>query len=53
VCICGCSTCGELPAGVPSGQAGPRLIAFSGLLMTQTVQAHLNHEAAPSLVAAA
>jgi transposase len=33
VCACGCSTCGELPAGVPSGQAGPRLIAFSGLLM--------------------
>jgi transposase len=33
VCVCGCSTCGELPAGVPSGQAGPRLIAFSGLLM--------------------
>ena len=33
VCACGASTCGELPAGVPSGQAGPRLIAFSGLLM--------------------
>ena len=33
VCSCGCSTCGELPDGVPSGQAGPRLIAFSGLLM--------------------
>lgn len=33
VCSCGCSTCGELPAGVPSGQAGPRLIAFAGLLM--------------------
>ena len=32
-CSCGCSTCGELPLGVPSGQAGPRLIAFSGLLM--------------------
>jgi transposase len=32
-CVCGSSTCGELPAGVPSGQAGPRLIAFSGLLM--------------------
>lgn len=32
-CGCGCSTCGELPAGVPSGQAGPRLVAFSGLLM--------------------
>lgn len=33
ICSCGCSTCGELPAGVPSGQAGPRLVAFSGLLM--------------------
>lgn len=33
VCECGCSTCAELPSGVPTGQAGPRLIAFSGLLM--------------------
>jgi transposase len=33
VCSCGCSTCGPLPPGVPTGQAGPRLIAFSGLLM--------------------
>jgi len=33
VCSCGCSTCGELPARVPSGQAGPRLIAFVALLM--------------------
>jgi transposase len=33
VCRCGCSTCGDLPPGVPTGQAGPRLIAFSGLLM--------------------
>jgi transposase len=33
VCACGCSTCGDLPDGVPTGQAGPRLIAFSGLLM--------------------
>lgn len=33
VCRCGCSTCGALPAGVPNGQAGPRLIAFAGLLM--------------------
>jgi transposase len=32
-CSCGCSTCGALPAGVPTGQAGPRLIAFAGLLM--------------------
>jgi transposase len=33
VCSCGCSTCGELPPGVPSGQAGPRLIAFTALLL--------------------
>jgi transposase len=33
VCACGCSTCGALPVGVPSGQAGPRLTAFAGLLM--------------------
>ena len=32
-CACGSSTCGELPEGVPTGQAGPRLIAFAGLLM--------------------
>ena len=30
---CGAVTCGELPAGVPRGQAGPRLIAFTALLM--------------------
>jgi transposase len=29
----GCSTGGVLPAGVPTGQAGPRLIAFAALLM--------------------
>lgn len=33
VCTCGCSTCGQLPDGVPTGQAGPRLIAFAALLM--------------------
>jgi transposase len=33
VCACGTSTCGALPPGVPTGQAGPRLIAFAGLLM--------------------
>jgi len=33
VCSCGCSTCGELPKGVPAGQAGPQLIAFTALLM--------------------
>lgn len=32
-CVCGCSTCGPLPTGVPTGQAGPRLTAFAGLLM--------------------
>jgi transposase len=32
-CSCGCSTCGELPQGVPTGQAGPQLIAFTALLM--------------------
>ncbi len=30
---CGETTCAELPPGVPQGQSGPRLIAFSGLLM--------------------
>ena len=30
---CGTSTCGALPPGVPSGQSGPRLVAFSALLM--------------------
>jgi transposase len=33
VCSCGCSTCGELPKGVPTGQAGPQLIAFTAILM--------------------
>jgi transposase len=30
---CGETTCGPLPAGVPHGQAGPRLVAFVALLM--------------------
>jgi transposase len=30
---CGESTCGPLPPGVPSGQAGPRLVALTALLM--------------------
>lgn len=30
---CGITTCGTLPEGVPSGQCGPRLAAFTGLLM--------------------
>ena len=30
---CGETTCAELPAGVPQGQSGPRLMAFTSLLM--------------------
>jgi transposase len=30
---CGATTCAELPPGVPSGQAGPRLVALAALLM--------------------
>jgi transposase len=30
---CGETSCGELPAGVSTGQAGPRLVALSALLM--------------------
>ena len=30
---CGETTCAELPEGVPQGQSGPRLIAFTALLM--------------------
>jgi transposase len=30
---CGVTTCAALPPGVPSGQAGPRLIALTALLM--------------------
>lgn len=30
---CGETTCAELPVGVPTGQSGPRLVAFVGLLM--------------------
>jgi transposase len=30
---CGATTCADLPAGVPTGQSGPRLVAFAGLLM--------------------
>jgi len=32
-CSCGATTCGALPAGVPTGQSGPRLIAFTATLM--------------------
>jgi len=30
---CGETTCASLPEGVPTGQSGPRLVAFVGLLM--------------------
>ena len=30
---CGETTCAQLPAGVPQGQSGPRLMAFTALLM--------------------
>jgi transposase len=30
---CGTTTCAALPPGVPEGQSGPRLVAFTGLLM--------------------
>ena len=30
---CGETTCAELPLGVPEGQSGPRLMAFTALLM--------------------
>jgi transposase len=30
---CSTSTCGQLPAGVPHSQAGPRLVALTALLM--------------------
>jgi transposase len=30
---CGTTTCADLPPGVPTGQSGPRLVAFAGLLM--------------------
>lgn len=30
---CGETTCAPLPAGTPAGNSGPRLIAFTGLLM--------------------
>jgi transposase len=32
-CTCGATTCASLPSGVPRGQSGPRLIAFTALLM--------------------
>lgn len=32
-CRCGVTTCAALPSGVPTGQFGARLLAFTGLLM--------------------
>ena len=32
-CRCWATTCADLPAGVPVGQSGPRLVALTGLLM--------------------
>ena len=32
-CRCGETTCAALPPGVPRGQSGPRLVAFTALLM--------------------
>ena len=32
-CPCGTTTCAALPPGVPGGQAGPRLIALTALLL--------------------
>jgi len=43
-CSCGTTTCGVLPAGVPSGQSGPRLIAFTATLMAHFRQS--KHRAA-------
>jgi transposase len=53
------TTCAPLPPGVPSGQSGPRLVAFAGLLMAyfrqskrrtaQFMQTLLNQPCCPSL----
>lgn len=32
-CKCGCSTCAELPEGVPEHTSGPRLVAIASILM--------------------
>lgn len=32
-CSCGCTTCGELPVGVPDHCSGPRLVAIAALLL--------------------
>jgi transposase len=57
---CGEMTCAELPAGVPCGQSGPRLIAFATILMAYFRQSKrrtamflgslLNQPCCPSLV---
>jgi transposase len=53
------TTCASLPPGVPTGQSGPRLVAFAGLLMAYFrqskrrtalfMQALLNQPCCPSL----
>ena len=40
-CGCGTTTCAALPLGVPTGQFGARLLAFTGLLMGHFRQARL------------
>jgi transposase len=57
---CGATTCANLPAAVPRGQSGPRLIAFAAILMAYFRQskrrtamflgALLNQPCCPSLV---
>jgi transposase len=56
---CDTRTCAELPAGVPTGQSGPRLVAFCTLLMASFRQSKrrvayflelLNIPGCPSLV---
>ena len=37
---CGTSTCAELPRGVPAHQSGPRLTAFTALLMAASGRAN-------------
>lgn len=56
---CGETTCARLPPGVPLGQSGPRLVAFTGLLMAYFrqskrrtalfLEALLNQPCCPSL----
>ncbi|HEU5117781.1 MAG TPA: DUF6444 domain-containing protein [Isosphaeraceae bacterium] len=53
---CRQTTCAALPLGVPTGQSGPRLVAFAGLLMASFRQskrrtAHLFRPCSTSLAA--